>query len=79
MSSHAKALLDDSEKTPPLAQIIQIMREQSEQNHILSKKVNQTEEEKKINSDQLVRIRNVKLLIQDAFKQFDLLFKELDF
>ena len=79
MSSHAKALIDDSEKTPPLAQIIQIMREQSEQNHILSKKVNQTEEEKKANSDQLVRIRNVKLLIQDAFKQFDLLFKELDF
>jgi hypothetical protein len=27
----------------------------------------------------LVRIRNVKLLIQDAFKQFDLLFKEIDF
>lgn len=25
-----------------------------------------------------VRIRNIKHLIQDAFKQFDLLFKELD-
>lgn len=45
----------------------------------MSKKLNHSDLEKKAYQDQLVRIRNVKLLIQDAFKQFDLLFKELDF
>ena len=79
ISSHSKVLLNDSENIPPLAEIIQIMREQSEEHHTLSKKLNHSDLEKKAYQDQLVRIRNVKLLIQDAFKQFDLLFKELDF
>ena len=37
-----------------------------------------TTEEKKTNSEQLVRVRNLKMLIQDVFKQFDLLFNEID-
>jgi hypothetical protein len=79
MASHARVLNEDSEKIPPLAEIIQIMREQSEMHHDLSKQASLSDAKKKVYQEQNVRIRNVKLLIQDAFKQFDLLFEEIDY
>lgn len=63
---------------PPLALIIQMMRELSEEHHNLQKNKKLTDEQKLNSKSLLVRIRNIKNLIQDAFKQFDLLFKELD-
>lgn len=35
------------------------------------------ESEKKLSAELMIRVRNVKLLIQDVFKQFDLLFYEI--
>lgn len=63
---------------PPLASIIQMMREQSEEHHNQLKNKNLSDEQKLNSKSLAVRIRNIKHLIQDAFKQFDLLFKELD-
>ena len=63
---------------PPLADIIQVMREQAQEHHRSSKNLSPTEEEKRRCQEQLVRVRNLKLLVQDVFKQFDLLFKEID-
>ena len=65
---------------PPLAELIQMMRDESQELHrtLKSPKVNQTESEKKACDEKLVKVRNLKLLIQDIFKQFDLLFKEID-
>ena len=80
VSSHAKLVKSQNGRDslrPPLAEIIQIMREQSEQHHKISKKQDLSEGEKKSASELLVRVRNVKLLIQDVFKQFDLLFYEI--
>ena len=42
------------------------------------KEENPSEEAKLKSQQQLVRVRNIKLLIQDVFKQFDLLFKEIE-
>ena len=80
VSSHATLLEEEKDQArlrPPLAEIIQIMREQSEEHHKNSKKANATEAEKRLGKTLQVRVRNVKLLIQDVFKQFDLLFNEI--
>lgn len=53
------------------------MRVQSEEHHAYAKKANLTEEESKASSQIQVRVRNVQLLIQDVFKQFDHLFNDL--
>jgi hypothetical protein len=54
VSSHASLLEKCEERQslrPPLAEIVQIMREQSEQHHKLSKKANLSEDEKKLCSE----------------------------
>lgn len=51
VSSHAALLEQEGESgalRPPLAEIIQIMREQSEEQHRAAKKANMTEEEKRL-------------------------------
>jgi hypothetical protein len=63
---------------PPLGEFIQIMRTESVNYHEQSKDQERTVEQNKELGYSMVRVRNVKLLIQDVFKQFDLLFKELD-
>lgn len=79
VSSHAAILQKDQsgELRPPLAEIIQITRVESEDQHKASKKSNMTEDEKRLCQEQLIRVRNIKLLIHDVFKQFDLLFAEI--
>jgi hypothetical protein len=50
ISSHSKLLSKQGDKgplLPPLAEIIQIMREQSEEHHVMSKSQNQTEAQKR--------------------------------
>jgi hypothetical protein len=81
LASHAQLLQDLGNKaslTPPLADLIQLMRDESQEHHRNLKKPNQTDLDKKACDEKLVKVRNLKLLIQDIFKQFDLLFKEID-
>ena len=79
VSSHAAILQKDKsgDLRPPLAEIIQIIRVESEDQHKASKKSNITEDEKNLYKEQLIRIRNIKLLIYHVFKQFNLLFTEI--
>jgi hypothetical protein len=71
---------------PPLAVIIQIMREESEKHHKLTREQQTSNKEQDQKAQEelatraketIVRVRNIKLLIQDVIKQFDLLFDEL--
>lgn len=67
------------ELKPPLAIMIEIMRAQSDNHsrlsHILDSEL--TIEQKTEMKETTIRVRNIKVLIQDIIKQFDMIFGEV--